>query len=241
MATAGPWTCHASPLIVADPTGDLRHAIMEAAELRRRHYGRAHYLGLPDELADGKGEPGEVLARFATPDRPGASMIHFGCHAWVVADRPGRSHLVLADGRELTVDDLLRAATGRDARAPGARISLAACMSDLAGDRHDEALTLATAFLAVGAATVVGARWAIPDETSPLLMVKYHELLNAGVPPRDALRQAQLWMLDPGRAVPDDLGEDLRRILEQEGRDGDEGTPALSDIVGWAAFTHQGR
>ncbi|HEU5028562.1 MAG TPA: CHAT domain-containing protein [Spirillospora sp.] len=228
---------HESPLIVGDPSYELPLAIEEAVELRRRYYGGAHYLGFPEGLADGPGTPAEVRGRLATADRPGASMIHMGCHAYVVADRPGESFLLLGGGQRLKVEQLLRAAHGRDPRAPGARVSLAACMSDLAGGRQDEALTLATAFIAAGAATVVGARWEVPDETSPLLMLKYHEFLNAGERPCDALRLAQLWMLDPGRRALEGLPDALQRVIDEEGQ---EDAPALDDIAGWAAFTHQG-
>lgn len=49
--------------------------------------------------------------------------------------------------------------------------------------------------------------------------------------PADALRAAQLWMLDPDRRPPPGLGDPLRREAARTG---------LHEIHLWAAFTHQG-
>lgn len=52
-----------------------------------------------------------------------------------------------------------------------------------------------------------------------------------GLPPADALRQAQLWMLDPDRDVSDVPSE-----LLQNYRAGME-----FSLTSWAGFTHIGR
>jgi CHAT domain-containing protein len=110
--------------------------------------------------------------------------------------------------------------------------SARACDSDLAAAHYDEALTLATAFLAAGACTVVGARWAIRVEQSSLLAFMFHYFLaRDGLAPRDALRQAQLWMLDPDRPVPDEIPPELA---------GKARTRTLAQPAFWAAITHQG-
>ena len=48
---AGPWA--AAPLLVSDPTNELPAAQLEVAELRRRYYPDAVFLGLPADLATG--------------------------------------------------------------------------------------------------------------------------------------------------------------------------------------------
>jgi CHAT domain-containing protein len=93
-------------------------------------------------------------------------------------------------------------------------------------------LTLATAFLAAGAATVVGARWEIRDEhTSVLMYMFHHYLLRENLPPADALRSAPLWMFDPRRGVPAEMPEALRARVSQR----------LARVIFWAGFTHQGQ
>ena len=54
--------------------------------------------------------------------------------------------------------------------------------------------------------TVVGTRWQVPDHPTTLLMFMFHHLMiRRGYPPRDALRGAQLWMLEPVRIPPPEM------------------------------------
>jgi CHAT domain-containing protein len=102
---------------------------------------------------------------------------------------------------------------------------------------HDEALTLATAFLAAGACSVIGSRWlAVNDSRTMAMMYMFHHYLNgrggseAAGSPADALRAAQLWMLDPHRVFPAAVEDVL----------GDRDKAALDDPEVWAVLTHQG-
>jgi CHAT domain-containing protein len=116
---------------------------------------------------------------------------------------------------------------------PGGLVCLAACESDRASQHYDEALTLATAFLAAGAATVVGTRWEVPEGLTALLMFMFHHFMaEAGESPRDALRRAQLWMLDPRRAAPAGMPAHLAADADRAN---------LAELTAWAAVTHQGR
>jgi len=227
-----------NPVILGDPTGTLSHAILEAEAIHDRCYASGRYLGVTSPgwpgTAAGKGTPGQILRELPQADRPGASVLHLGCHGWVASSGPGQSHLVLAEGEKLPVDAILRQAKDRPAGAPGGLVSLAVCRSDLAAAEYDEALTLSTAFLAAGAVTVVGSRWEIPDSaTTSLLMFMFHlRIARYGDSPRDALRLAQLWLLNPDREppreMPDELAQRARRLR-------------LRGISAWAGFVHQGR
>lgn len=226
-----------APVVVGNPAIDLTYAGLEAQAIRDRIYPSGRYLGYASPIggrgADGPGRSDEVLGLLPGPDSAGASMIHLACHAVAVASAPAESHLVLAEGARLTLEAVLRQASGRPGTAPGGLISLAACGSDLAMGEPDEALTLATAFLAAGAATVVGTRWEIPDGPSALMMFMFHHFLNADrLSPRDALRMAQLWMVHPGRTAPPEMPAHLAREVRH---------PSLAELSAWAAVTHQGR
>jgi CHAT domain-containing protein len=130
---------------------------------------------------------------------------------------------------------VLSGAADRDPRAPGGTVILANCTSDLAVSDHDEALTLATAFLSAGAAAVVGSRWDVADDprTTALMLVLHHRM-RAGDTAGEALRAAQLWMLDPHRTLPGELAgcEDVFREAERRGMD---------ELEVWSAFAHHGR
>lgn len=110
---------------------------------------------------------------------------------------------------------------------------LAGCSTGAAGRQHDEAFSLATAFLAAGARTAFGTLWKVPDaETSVLMFLVHHHLNTGGCTPAEALRRAQLWMLDTRREPPGAMPAELR---------GHVIGPALAAPASWAAFTHQGR
>jgi hypothetical protein len=64
------------------------------------------------------------------------------------------------------------------------------------------------------------------------MMFMLHHHLHQGRRPMDALRAAQLWMLDPSRAVPPEMPAALAAEASR---------PELAHISAWAAFTHQGQ
>lgn len=209
------------PVLISNPTGDLKMAEYEGQELRRRYYPGAVCLSTP----------GEVLSRLPGGAAPQASLLHFGCHA-TVARSLAASHLLLAAGQRLPIARIVGQAQAHDPFAPGFLAVLGACMSDLADVDHDEALTLASAFLAAGATGVIGSSWPVDDRATAVLMLMFHHFLNAAYAhPADALRAAQLWMLDRSRAALDGLPPALSSAARSR---------HLAEIASWAAFTYQG-
>jgi CHAT domain-containing protein len=143
-------------------------------------------------------------------------------------------HDAKGQGISVSVRDILRQArltppeTGEDS---GGLVILAACLSDVTEADYDEALTLASTFLAAGSTGVVAARWAVTDKLTARFMAAFHLFLAAGNSDvAGALREAQLWMLDPAREVPATWPEWLKRRA-----------PSLAQVEAWAAFTYQGR
>jgi hypothetical protein len=225
-----PWS--AAPLLLSDPTGELGMARLEVAELMSRYYPDAVFLGLPPGLADGPGRPDEVLSRLPGGSAPPASLVHCGCHADVAPSLAG-SHLRLADGQLLSIADILAQASRHDRADAGFLGVLSACLTDLAHVDHDEALTLASALLAAGACAVVGARWPASERVTAPMMVMFHHFLNNGHHrPADALRAAQLWMLDTARVPLDGLPP---RLANAAGPGS-----LLAAPHAWAAFTCHG-
>ncbi|MGA4856125.1 CHAT domain-containing protein [Streptomyces koyangensis] len=125
------------------------------------------------------------------------------------AARPTESALRLAvppgapAGTErLTVAGILDAFADQEPGPAGPLVVLSACETDLSGGHHDEALTLATALVASGAADVVGSRWAVRDGSTPVMTaVLQHHLTEGRLAPPDA----RLWMLEPHREPPPTL------------------------------------
>ncbi|MFG2335686.1 CHAT domain-containing protein [Streptomyces yangpuensis] len=230
-AALAPRNPAAAPVLVADPTMSLGFADMEITALRDAFYPHARMCGAlyGEELPPGT--PDAVLGFLAD----GTSLLHIVSHG-SAGVRPTVSALDLAADAEctpapLTVTRLLDRERRRNAD-DGPLVVLSACQTDLSRRDHDEALTLTTAFAAAGARDVVGSRWLAQDSASALLMAVFHHHLVVGrLSPVDALRAAQLWMLDPHRENPGSLRGDLLR---------ETGQPGLERTALWAAFIHQG-
>ncbi|MBO3748986.1 CHAT domain-containing protein [Streptosporangiaceae bacterium NEAU-GS5] len=226
-----PW--NQDPAVVR--VAGLYWAAKEAEHIHGRHYPDGRLLGGRPGAGGGHSLPataGNVRDLLPGPRSPGATLLHLGCHAWA-SPRPADSRLLLAGNEILGMTDILRQARARPPGVCGGLVVLAACGSDLTSRHHDEALTLATAFLAAGAVGVIGTRWPVVDLPTSMLMSMFHHYLNAGYDdPAVALRAAQLWMLDPRRSAPAALPARLIELM---------GTVALHEPESWAAFTYQGR
>ncbi|MGX4689410.1 CHAT domain-containing protein [Streptomyces sp. JNUCC 63] len=228
----------ARPVIVGNPDGSLPGATAEARQVHRELYPKGLLLGRVRRAA-GRGEPAEVLAALPGHGGAGASVLHLACHARPSGGSPLDSCLLLAPPAEespgegagrLPVREILRQARGRPPGAPGGLVVLDACVSDHTTGDFDEALTLSTAFLAAGATAVVGSRWEVPDGLTGLMMFVFHDRLRAGATPVRALRETQLWLLDPDRRT-----EGMPRSVAGLLHDGD---PTALEL--WAAFACQG-
>ena len=219
-------------LVAADPTDDIPRVRDEVLALRATCYPDAVVLGdigAESPTADGPGTPAELLACLPGGNSPGASLLHLGCHA-VAANEPDRSFIALTT--PLSVTAILKHGTGRDADAPGPVVVASACETDFTVRAYDEALTLATAFLASGAVAVVGSRWAVLDRATAVVMFAFHHFLAVeGLRAADALRAAQLWMLDPARAALPGMPPELARVARRR----------TLELETWAAFGHHGR
>ncbi|MFH8801014.1 CHAT domain-containing protein [Streptomyces sp. NPDC017936] len=230
----------AAAVVVRDPTGDLEHARREAEGVRAGWPGPATLLG-------GKGTPD---AYPATPNRvlsalPGrnsvpCALLHLACHGALVQP-PTASHLLLAGGQRLTVRRLLTPLPRRPEQGgqePGPLAVLSACATGVPSGDHDEALSLATAFLAAGASAVVGSLWLVDDRRTADLMLDFHRRLRErDLAAADALREAQLAALRTPRDASPTTAEG--RGSGKEGDGNDDTDPA--DPYVWAAFIHHGR
>lgn len=233
LAAREPLDPGAHPVIVSDPAGEvLRWARWECDELWRLHYPGARRLGRWHRSRQAPVE--QATAEALLPFLPGgsgpqASVLHIGGHA-SSASSSGDSHLLMAGDERLPVETILRQAGTASGR--GGVVVLSSCSSDHTRGDHDEALTLATAFLAAGSAGVIGSRWMVGDDPrTAVMMVVFHGRLAATGSAGQALHESRMWMLDEHRIMPEGLSPELRDAVA--GLD-------LTDPAIWAAFTHQG-
>lgn len=219
-----------SAVLVGNPDDTLRALEPEIDGIWSAVYPGGVRLGGPGQ----PGGPAEILACLSVDGLHGVrpAVLHLGCHA-VARPTPEESRLILAGGN-LQVSRILDQARTRDPGAPGGLIVLAACASDLAKADYDEALTLTSAFLAAGATGVIGSRWETGDLHTGLLMFMLHRHLarHPDDSPADALRAAQLWMLDPERAVPAEMPDFLAARARRR---------SARHPLAWAPFTSHGQ
>jgi CHAT domain-containing protein len=166
----------------------------------------------------------------------GRRSLLFFTHGFADSDDPLHGGLALAGDDVLTVADVMRE------RLDGVRLAvLAACES---GWTHthlpDEALGLPAAFLAAGAAGVIGSLWRVPTVATAMLIARFYEYLEAD--PAQALRRAQEWLRETSNA------EQLKAFPELIDADIDpanlglwEGAHGHAHPYFWAGFVYIGR
>jgi hypothetical protein len=119
-----------------------------------------------------------------------ADIIHFAGHAILDRVRPERSYLLLPAASDSTID---ATQIGKIGLARPSLVVLAGCETrGFALSRFAGFDSLAGAFLAAGAQSVIGAGWAVDDASTAIVMQRLHEALQAGQSPAEALRAAQV-------------------------------------------------
>jgi len=226
----------AGALVVGHPTddspyaADLPHAA--AATIRTRLYPRIRFPGADSGPDPDRATAAHLLGWLTTTMAQPCGVLHLGCPATA-------SSLVLAGEsagalpRVLSAKDLVHPPqrTGRGYQL--GTVVLAACSSGPADPGRAEACSVANAFLATGARSVVASSWPVPDGSTELLIYLFHHYLTEDrIGAAYALRLAQLWMLDPARRLPRTLPPGLW-----------ERAAAVDphDLSGWAGVRHLGR
>jgi CHAT domain-containing protein len=125
---------------------------------------------------------------------PGRSVIHVSSHARFDR-RPLYSRIILPDGEgqdaALTGFDLLRPGF----RLDGGLVTLSACDSGVVQvDEGEETFGLNSALILAGAQAVVSSLWPVEERSTGLLMRKFYNELNRGIPADTALYRAEQWL-----------------------------------------------
>jgi len=171
-------------LVVGDPHEEDAPALPEAA----REAGIIAALYDSSTLLEGERA---TRARFITAARQ-SGLIHYAGHAESdLADPFGALHLV-ADSASKSGDlDANAIADLHLSNAP--LVILAACGTMRGESGHVEGMpSIARAFLAAGARSVIGTLWEVDDDTVAPLFHRLHQELRNGARPSSALRTAQI-------------------------------------------------
>ena len=148
-----------------------------------------------------------------------AHCAHFSCHGYFNFKQPLRSALLLAECelpspppeenptrylplRNGKILDLTKCLTLADIFALDFRecrlVVLSACETGISdfNSISDEYISLPSGFLVAGSSNVVPTLWAVSDLSTSFLMIKFYQLLKAGLSVTIALNTAQLWLRD---------------------------------------------
>lgn len=123
-------------------------------------------------------------------------VLHIAAHGVQISEDPRGSYLALAPGEgydgQLEMAEIFEELDLREANL----VVLSACETALGPvEGGDEVLGLVRAFLYAGTPAVVASLWPIDDATSAVLMADLYRRLLKQIPAGEALRQAQLALL----------------------------------------------
>jgi CHAT domain-containing protein len=114
-------------------------------------------------------------------------ILHFATHGRLSEEVPMLSSILLANGEELSLYELMGLRLNADL------VVLSACSTGLGETTGgDDVLGLTRGLLAAGARAAVVSLWPVNDVSTSLLMGEFYRQLIAGQPPAAALRAAQM-------------------------------------------------
>ena len=170
---------------IINPTGDLPGTEAEGA-LVASHFAAKTRTLLERDAAT----PNAVLAALK-----GRTHWHFASHGTFSWTDARQSALLMNGQAPLSVGRLQDA----DGLGRPRLVVLSACETGLIdiARNPDEFIGLPGAFMAIGAAGVIGTLWPVSDEATALLMAKLYDLhMTARLSPPTALSRAQAWLRD---------------------------------------------
>ncbi len=131
----------------------------------------------------------------------GTEVVHLALHGYVDLDYPDRSSLVFAPDPSGGEDDgLLQVREIRGLHLNARLVTLSACNTGVGPIGETGVTNLVNAFIEAGAESVVSTLWEVDDHSAPHVMETFYSQLAAHKRKVDALRTAQLEMLDQGLA-----------------------------------------
>ena len=162
-------------LVVGNPTLDLPASRREAQFVAEQFPGATLLL---------EGDATEAAVRNAVP---GMLLVHFATHGILDEATPLNSRLLLANGDALTVYELMLL------RLQARLVVLSACSTGQGETTGgDDVLGLTRALLAAGAEAAVVSLWKVDDASTAIFMQAFYAEIVRGMPPRHALRTAQV-------------------------------------------------
>ncbi|HTF71139.1 MAG TPA: CHAT domain-containing tetratricopeptide repeat protein [Edaphobacter sp.] len=187
---------------------DTRNPILRAINGPQR----SQLIPLPDSrkevetIAEDLPHPSTILlgadateSRFKHVSMDSTEVVHLALHGYADLDYPDRSALVFAPEQSSSTEDgLLQVREIRGLHLKAKLITLSACNTGVGPVGEAGVANLVNAFIEAGADSVVSTLWELEDHTTEHLMTQFYAKLANHERKVDALRAAQLELLDKG-------------------------------------------
>jgi len=125
-------------------------------------------------------------------------VIHLALHGYADPEFPDRSALVFAPENPPIDDGLLQVREIRQLHLNASLVTLSACNTGVGPVGEDGVADIVNAFIEAGSQSVVSTLWEIDDQATAKLMVDFYAQLGRGATKADALRKAQIEMMESG-------------------------------------------
>jgi len=126
------------------------------------------------------------------------NVIHLALHGYVDPEISDRSALVFVPENPATDDGLLQVREIRGLRLNADLVTLSACDAGVGPVGEEGVENIVNAFIEAGAQSVVSTLWELQDHSTAVLMANFYTHLGHHEGKAEALRQAQLAMLNSG-------------------------------------------
>lgn len=155
----------------------------------------AHDLPSPNTILLGANAT-ETRFKELSVDR--TDVIHLALHGYADVDYPDRSALIFAPEANGPDDGLLQAREIRELHIKAKLVTLSACDTGVGPVGEADVANVVNAFIEAGADSVVSTLWDLEDESTEHLMTMFYSKLALHQRKVDALRSAQLDILNQG-------------------------------------------
>jgi CHAT domain-containing protein len=136
--------------------------------------------------------------RFKQLSTESTEVIHLALHGYADVDYPDRSALIFAPEPNGPDDGLLQVREIRDLHIRAKLVTLSACDTGVGPVGEADVANMVNAFIEAGADSVVSTLWDLNDESTEHLMTIFYSRLALRQRKVDALRSAQLELLNQG-------------------------------------------
>jgi CHAT domain-containing protein len=177
--------------------GPERAQLIALPESRREVEAIAGDLPKPSTILLG-GEATETTFKQLPLDQ--YSVIHLALHAYSDPEFPDRSALVFAPQPSSVDDSLLQVREIRRLSLKATLVTLSACDTGVGPVSEEGVANIVNSFIEAGAQSVVATLWKLEDRATSQLMISFYGHLARGDGKAEALRKAQLEILNSENA-----------------------------------------